>query len=171
VLHRITRDLALLLAPVLCYTADEVWPLVPGSAGSVHAGLFPEAEPSDVDVLARWEPLLAARAAATKALEEARAQKRIASSLEAQLELRGGASELEPLRRYEAQSGVFPGNLANLFIVSRVALSEARGPLSVGVERAPGRKCERCWTFSESVGALAAHPAVCERCAPVLEAL
>jgi isoleucyl-tRNA synthetase len=171
VLHRIAQDLTLLFAPVLCYTADEVWPLIPASAGSVHAGLFPEAEAADASVLAHWQPLLEARAVATKALEEARAQKQIAASLEAQLELRGSTEQLEPLRRYEALSRAFPGNLANLFIVSRVVLAEAPGPLTVAVARAPGRKCERCWTFSENVGALAAHPAVCERCAPVLEAM
>jgi isoleucyl-tRNA synthetase len=64
---------------------------------------------------------------------------------------------------------VFPGNLANLFIVSSVALQEGEGPLAVAVERAPGSKCERCWTYSENVGRLAVHPAVCERCAAVLE--
>jgi isoleucyl-tRNA synthetase len=171
VLHRIARDLTLLLAPVLPYTADEVWPLVPGATGPVHAGVFPEAEAADAAVLARWERILEARAVATKSLEEARAEKRIAAGLEAQLELRGSAEQLEPLRWYESLSRAFPGNLAGLFIVSRVALVEAPGALSVTVSRAPGRKCERCWTFSEKVGGLAAHPGVCERCAAVLEAL
>ena len=53
--------------------------------------------------------------------------------------------------------------------MSGVSLVEAEGPLAVTVERAPGGKCERCWTYSENVGRLAAHPAVCERCAAVLE--
>jgi isoleucyl-tRNA synthetase len=120
-------------------------------------------------VLARWSELLEARAAVTKALEEVRAAKRIASSLEARVELRGPAAVLAPLRRHDGQSSVFPGNLANLFIVSKVSLSEA-DVLSVAVDRAPGTKCERCWTYSENVGRQAAHPGVCERCAPVLEA-
>jgi isoleucyl-tRNA synthetase len=49
-----------------------------------------------------------------------------------------------------------------------VRLEEGEAPLQVAVEHAPGRKCERCWTWSEKVGTLAAHPAVCERCAEVL---
>jgi isoleucyl-tRNA synthetase len=82
--------------------------------------------------------------------------------------LRGPASALLPLRAHEAKSQVFPGNLANLFIVSAVRLEEAEAPLSVSVERAPGAKCERCWTWSKAVGTLAVHPGVCERCAEVL---
>jgi isoleucyl-tRNA synthetase len=63
---------------------------------------------------------------------------------------------------------VFPGNLANLFIVSEVRLEDADGPLEVRVEHAAGRKCERCWTWSARVGTLPAHPGVCERCNEVL---
>jgi isoleucyl-tRNA synthetase len=63
---------------------------------------------------------------------------------------------------------VFPGNLANLFIVSAVALEEADAPLAVSVAHAAGAKCERCWTWSPKVGSLPVHPGVCERCAEVL---
>jgi isoleucyl-tRNA synthetase len=171
VLHRIARDLALLLSPILPFTTDEVWPLVPGTAGSgpVHAGVFPPAETADEAVLARWEGLLEVRAAVTKALEEARSAKTIASSLEARVEISGTREALAPLRRHEEASTVFPGNLANLFIVSRVDLKESDGPTAVAVDRASGGKCERCWTWSERVGSLPVHNAVCERCAAVLE--
>jgi len=168
VLHRIARDLTLLMAPALPFTADEVWPLVPGSSGSVHTARFPEAEPADEAVLARWQGLLEVRAVVTKALEEARAQKRVAGSLEARVRLAAPEAALLPLREHEAKSASFPGNLANLFIVSRVELA-AGEPLAVAVEPAAGAKCERCWTFSENVGRLQAHAGVCERCAAVLE--
>jgi isoleucyl-tRNA synthetase len=168
VLYRIACDLTRLMAPLLPVTADEVWTLLPGvSSGTVHVERFPEAEASDETLLGTWETLSATRAVVTKALEEARAAGRIASSLEAQVRLRGGAAELAPLTRYD-ESGtiVFPGNLANLFIVSRVILETAEGPLSVDVTRAAGAKCERCWTYSEA--AATAVPAICERCADVL---
>jgi isoleucyl-tRNA synthetase len=168
VLVRLARDLALLLAPVLPFTADEVWPLIPGTSGPVHAALFPEAEAGDGANLERWSALLEARALVTKALEEARSARKIAASLEARVEVRGSAGQLAPLRGYEKESTVFPGNLANLFIVSRVDLAEGEGPLAVRVDRAPGLKCERCWTYSEKVGKLPIHPGVCERCAGVL---
>jgi isoleucyl-tRNA synthetase len=168
VLHRIARDLCLLLAPVLPFTTDEAWPMIPGEAeSSVHLALFPEREPVDEAVLARWAGLLDVRARATKALEEARDAKEVAASLEATVTVTGPAATIGPLREHEAASSVFPGNLANLFIVSRVRLEEAETPLQVAVERAPGAKCGRCWTFSEKVGTLD-EPEVCERCAEVL---
>jgi len=171
VLRRLCADLALLMAPVLPFTSDEVWERVPGAeGGSVHLAVFPAPERPDDALLARWAGLLEVRAAVTKALEEARADRRIASSLEARVVLRGGANVLAPLRRYEAGSTVFPGNLANLFIVSGVVMREGGAELGVEVDRAEGTKCERCWTYSASVGRLPAHPRVCERCAAVLEA-
>jgi isoleucyl-tRNA synthetase len=169
VLHRMVRDIALLLSPVLPFTADEVWPLVPGATeASVHLAVFPGREEPDQAVLERWSTLLEVRGAVTKALEEARNAKVCAASLEAQVTVKAPAATLTALRRHEEASRVFPGNLANLFIVSKVELEE--GPsLSVAVARATGAKCERCWTFSEAVGRLPVHPAVCERCASVLE--
>ncbi|MCG6920055.1 MAG: isoleucine--tRNA ligase [Acidobacteria bacterium] len=168
VLHRIARDLCLLLAPVLPFTTDEAWPMIPGVAeGSVHLALFPQRDGVDQAVLARWDDLLEVRAQATKALEEAREAKELAASLEARVTLTGPAAALGPLRAHEEASTVFPGNLANLLIVSAVQLAEGDGPLRVTVERAPGAKCARCWTFSQKVGTLD-PPEVCERCAEVL---
>jgi isoleucyl-tRNA synthetase len=169
VLHRIARDLCLLLAPVLPFTTDEAWPAIPGlPEPSVHVALFPVREPADDSLLSRWAGLLDVRAEVTKALEDARAAKQVAASLEAAVVLRGPAAALAPLRAHEAKGRVFPGNLANLFIVSAVRVEEGEAPLAVSVEHAAGRKCERCWTWSEAVGALPVHPGVCERCATVL---
>jgi isoleucyl-tRNA synthetase len=169
VLHRVARDLCLLLAPVLPFTADEAWPYVPGlPEASVHLALHPAREEADAGLLSRWAALLAVRAEVTRAIEEARAASLVAASLEAAVVLRGARKALEPLREHEEKARVFPGNLANLFIVSAVRLEEADGPLTVSVERAAGAKCGRCWTWSPAVGTLEAHPAVCERCAEVL---
>jgi isoleucyl-tRNA synthetase len=171
VLHRMAGDLARLMAPILPMTADEVWEAIPGQEGeSVHLALFPAVD-GPADERKGWPALLDARAAVTKALEEARAAKRIASSLEARVEVAAPPAVLAPLREYEKQGRSFPGNLASLFIVSGVTLTDSDGPLTVRVERARGAKCERCWTYSENVGKLPVHPAVCERCAEVLEGL
>ena len=90
VLHRIAGDLCLLLAPVLPFTTDEAWPFVPGrKETSVHLALFPAREPVDEGLLARWAGLLEVRAEVTKALEEARAAKQLAASLEGAVVLRG----------------------------------------------------------------------------------
>jgi isoleucyl-tRNA synthetase len=171
VLFRILEDVTRLMAPVLPFTADEVWGLVPGRAGeTVHTASFPAPEPVDEALVQLWQgTLVTARDLVLKKLEEARASKTIASGLEARVKLTGSAEALAPLRRYEEKSTVFPGNLANLFIVSGVTLAETSGPLAATVERAAGVKCERCWTYSEKVGQLQVHSGVCERCAAVLE--
>jgi isoleucyl-tRNA synthetase len=169
VLHRLARELCLLLAPVLPFTSDEAFSLLPGEApGSVHLALLPAREPDDAGLLARWAQLLDLRGEVTKALEEARAAKQLSGSLEARVVVRGPSKALAPLRAYEAQDGVFPGGLANLFIVSGVVLEETEGPLGISVAHAPGKKCERCWTWSEQVGRQGVHPGVCGRCAEVL---
>jgi isoleucyl-tRNA synthetase len=132
----------------------------------VHLSIFPE--PKEPGPTGDWPVLLDVRSVVTKALEEERAAKRIAGSLEARVVVRAPADVLARLRRHEEQSTVFPGNLANLFIVSQVTLAESDGPVTVEVARASGSRCERCWTYSENVGRLEIHPGVCERCAAVL---
>jgi isoleucyl-tRNA synthetase len=167
VLHRIARDLCRLLAPVLPFTTDEAWPLIPGTEEpSVHVALFPEREAGDEALIGRWAELLDVRAQVTKALEEARSARTLAASLEGRVTIRGPEAALRPLREHEAKGRVFPGNLANLFIVSAVRLEKGPAPLTVAVERAGGDKCERCWTFSERVAA--SSDGVCERCTEVL---
>ena len=147
--------------------ADEVWAQVPGRpTDSVHLAIFPE--PKDPGPTGDWPSLLEVRSVVTKALEEERAAKRIAGSLEARVVVRAPREIMGQLRRHEEQSTVFPGNLANLFIVSGVALEESEGPVTVEVFRAEGSRCERCWTYSENVGRLGIHSGVCERCAAVL---
>ncbi len=169
VLQRIALDLARLMAPGLPFTSDEVWAFIPGrDCESVHMAVFPKPGPADEALLASWQTLLEVRAAVTKALEEARAQKQIAASLESRITLTAPAQVQRALLAHDAAGGVFPGPLASLFIVSQVALADGGGQLSVLVARAAGAKCERCWTYSEKVGKLAAHPGVCERCAEVL---
>jgi isoleucyl-tRNA synthetase len=175
VLYRLVRDLPRLFAPVLPMTADEVWRWVPKQReSSVHLALFPEKEIGDKDVIDRWQRgLFPMRDAVLKVLEEARAAKRITASLEAEVHIEAPSSVLAPLQAYEEQSRFFPGNLANLFIVSGVYLRPGAGSAEgakIEVRPAAGKKCERCWTYSTKVGERPVHPGVCPRCADVLEA-
>jgi len=168
-LYRIACDLTRLMAPIMPMTADEVWALLPGAAAtSVHVERFPADEAPDEALLSTWETLSATRSLVTKALEQTRAAGDIAASLEARVRITGRESELTPLRRYEQEGHVFPGNLANLFIVSRVDLEVVDAAISIDVARAPGAKCERCWTYFEA--ATRSEPAVCPRCSSALEA-
>ncbi len=176
--YRIADALVRLLAPVLVFTAEEIWkhmPRRPGEPESVHMALFPKAEELHAGLSegrgADWNTLLSVRAEVLKALEQARNSKLIGGSLEARVVLGADGELAALLSRYTAW-------LPALFIVSQVALSRdglagaaptALHGLSVKVERADGTKCERCWNYSVRVGESSTHPTVCERCVAALE--
>jgi isoleucyl-tRNA synthetase len=169
--------LARLMAPVLTFTAEEAWRHVPGArAESVHLERFPEAPREWLDdaLKQQWDRLLEVRREVAKALETARAQKLIGSGLEARVRILSAPEDLPELLARKREL------LATLFIVSRVDLVENGGRASVvyesqdipglviGVDRAPGEKCERCWTRTEEVGRDAGHPTLCARCVRVV---
>jgi isoleucyl-tRNA synthetase len=168
-----------LMAPILTFTAEEVWRLLPGAhAESVHLERFPEVplEWLDDRLKGEWDRLLEVRREVAKALETTRAQKKIGSGLEASVWVVAAPEDLPALLRAKATE------LPALFIVSEVRLFEtppadvllpptesAEIPgLTIAVDRAPGRKCERCWKYSRRVGEDAEHPGLCERCAPIV---
>ncbi len=174
----IGETLVRLLAPIMSFTCDELWPYLPKQADrpeSVALALFPGNE----DILGRgvdaqdstqeseWATLRAVREEVLKALEEARTAKLIGTGLEAQVKLNVAQPALDVLTRHAEQ-------LRYLFIVSHVTVEpgeSANGAsgVKVQVSRADGKKCERCWNFSTRVGEDADFPTVCERCAPVLK--
>ncbi|HEX7174796.1 MAG TPA: class I tRNA ligase family protein, partial [Pyrinomonadaceae bacterium] len=168
-LYRIADALARLLAPILVYTADEIWENLPADESrpvSVHLAEFPEkCETRDDELMERWTRLFEVRDMVLPKLEEARTAKLIGSSLEARVVLSAGESpELRDLlERYSDE-------LRYLFIVSEVELEEptAGELLSVRVERARGEKCERCWNYSVRVGESERYPTACERCVEAL---
>jgi isoleucyl-tRNA synthetase len=161
-LYRITYALVRLLAPLLAFTAEEIWSYLrkPGDAPeSVHAALFPEPDeltggmtPEQRGRLKNWDRLMQVRDEVLKVLADARDVKKIiGSSLEARVRL---ASE-PLLEEYAA-------DLPALFIVSEVALDGAvAGPT---VERASGQKCERCWKYLHDVGTDTEFPGICGAC-------
>jgi isoleucyl-tRNA synthetase len=168
VLFRLAHDLTRLMAPVLCFTAEEVWQELEALEGrarwessTVHAETFPEplAAADDPELLARWERLLGMREHVWKALEEARVAKTIGGSLEARVAITASPEDVAFLRS-------FGDELRFLFLTSEVELREGSAPgLSVGVERARGRKCARCWSYTTDVGSDPGVPEVCARCA------
>jgi isoleucyl-tRNA synthetase len=168
-------DLSRLAAPVMCFTAEEVWQELETLHGrerlagsTVHAQRFPEGalDPEDPGLIARWERLLDVREEVSRALESARAEKRIGTALEAKLRIEAP----DALRGFLESFG--PG-LRFLFITSGVefgpagprALRSERHPgLAVEVLRADGSKCERCWNYVADVGLDPELPGVCGRC-------
>jgi isoleucyl-tRNA synthetase len=167
--HRIAHALVRLLAPILVFTAEEVWkhlPRPPAEPASVHLARLPEpaelATGLPAEQAADWARLLEVRAGVLKALEQARNEKRIAGSLEAKVTLGADGPLGSLLERYRAW-------LPAVFIVSQVELD--RGSDGVRVERAGGARCERCWNYSTRVGESPDYPTVCERCVEALEEL
>ncbi len=162
VMHTVADTLARLLAPILAHTAEEVWDYlkIPDKAESVHLADFPTAGDVNTELLARWEPLLAARETVKKALEEGRQAGKIGNPLEARVTLTADAPTFTALSPYA-------NLLPTVFLVSQVELKQAAGENVAGVEVGPseGVKCARCWLIKTDVGANGAYPDLCERCA------
>jgi isoleucyl-tRNA synthetase len=168
-LLKIADALARMLAPILVFTADEIWENLPADTARpafVHLGLLPEEKgQSDHSLLANWEKLFEIRDDVLHSLEEARVAKQIGSSLEARLEIAAAGESYALLTRYRDE-------LRYLFIVSQVdVLSSDEGASGVVVKVLPaeGKKCERCWNYSTRVGESIRYPTVCERCVTALE--
>jgi isoleucyl-tRNA synthetase len=166
-LHKIADSLARLLAPILVFTADEIWENLPAAKeaeASVHLTIFPAASGEEnATLLQNWTALFAIRDEVLRSLEVARTAKQIGSSLEAKVTLTASGKTLELLQQYDA-------DLRYLFIVSQVELvAGSDSDVSIAVSAAEGQKCERCWNYSTRVGESEKYPTVCERCVAALD--
>ena len=174
VIYRILDTLTLLVAPILAFTSDEIWQFMPHSADrdarNVMFNDMPEAtENVDSELLARWEKIHAVRDDVKKALELARSDKVIGASLDASVTIFADGETYEFLSYI---GDILPGVL----IVSDLAINkggegEFKGEqdFSVTVKHAEGKKCARCWAYSNTVGTVSGSEDICERCARVLE--
>jgi len=166
VLWQITEALTRLVAPILSFTADEVWeylPKVPGREESVHLALFPKPEAifaSDpAPVIEEWKQIFAVRDEALRVLEEARQAKRIGKGLEADVEIAATGPLLQLLLHHAA-------GLKEIINVSaaRVVEGSTDVPLAVAALPASGHKCARCWNFMPEVSNYGIWQNVCTRC-------
>jgi isoleucyl-tRNA synthetase len=158
VLYECLRAIATLAAPILCFTAEDIWKYMPRRAGdpdSVHLATFPAPGQADPEIVRELQVVLAWRERVTKALEPFRAAKN--KSVDARVVLRAGADR--------AILDKYAGELADLFIVSGVEI--AAGDDTVAVEPHPGPRCERCWKRFDQLAA--EPPDVCARCASALQ--
>jgi isoleucyl-tRNA synthetase len=158
-----------LLAPLMSFTAEEVWGHM-GRAESVHLAYFPEPAELTAGIegearkrTANWDRLMEVRDSVLKSLETARNEKLIGAPLEARLLLSANGDLHSLLEQYA-------GQLPALFIVSQVDLDRASGEgLRVKVERAAGQKCERCWKYTTDVGSHPKFPTVCKACGDAID--
>ena len=163
VLYAILSKSVRLFAPILSFTAEEIYDNMPyEDAESVHLLDFPEKNViEDAALEAKWDKLLEVRDDVNKALEESRNEKVIGKSLEAAVEIYSNDSEV-----VELLNSV--DNLHQLFIVSSVEVKENDGATydlaTVKVTKAQGHRCERCWNIVEEV----TEESLCHRCHGIL---
>jgi len=186
VLWQITETLVRLVAPILSFTADEVWeylPAVEGRDPSVHLALFPKPEevfsqePSAL--LEEWKKLFEIRDAALRLLEQERQAKRIGKGLEADVLIETSGEALSVLQRYLPSAS----DLKEFFNVSAVQVKEFNyenfdirtrnseqilpslgGRVEMRAVPASGHKCARCWNFMPAVSPYGIWQNVCTRC-------
>ncbi|HXS12130.1 MAG TPA: isoleucine--tRNA ligase [Acidobacteriaceae bacterium] len=177
-LWRIAEALTRLIAPILSFTADEVWqhlPALEGREPSVHLALFPDVAdivPGRVAGLEEdWAQLLRIRELVNIELEILRANKSIGKGLDAAVTVivTEGSDEGMILRRYEDALPEFL-NVSQVTVQS-VDATQNSSALIIRAEIAAGSKCERCWRVVPDVGSDARWPSVCSRCAEALDAI
>ncbi|HWP92766.1 MAG TPA: isoleucine--tRNA ligase [Thermodesulfobacteriota bacterium] len=170
-IYIILDSLARLSAPVLSFTADEVWRYTPGEkTESVHLTTFPKPEFMDSAIEEKWNKLLLLRDDILKALEIPRKNKFIGSSLDAGV----GIYAKGDTREFIAENLEL---LKTLAIVSHMELLDESPEdasynfesadipgVILAVTKAPGEKCERCWNYRTTVGVDPDYPFICDRC-------
>ena len=173
-MYEILSALVRIMAPMTCFTAEEIWKYMPHRKGenleSVMLNFYPKThkEWENEELERKWAKLIGYREEISKALEVARANKEIGLSLEAKVEI---FAEGEDYRFLAGKEEL----LKEICIVSDVKISENRRNedeevgIGVKVSKADGEKCERCWSYSETVGQNSKYPHICAKCISNLE--
>lgn len=157
-LWHITQTFAKLMAPILSFTAEEVWQAITGDADDsimLHTWQPLPVLADEGALLDKWSKIRVYRADVTRALEELRIEGKIGSSLQAEVALHADGEKYDILAS-------LANDLRFVFICSKTTL--VRGEDSVECAPLSHAKCERCWHVREDVGADPAHPEICGRC-------
>ncbi len=171
-MYEILDSLVKILAPMTCFTAEEIWNAMPHreneNVESVMLTDYPKFKPEyeNKELEERWNKIIDLKEEVSKKLEEARMEKVIGHSLNAKVTLYTNDDKYEQLMK-DADL------LATVFIVSKVEVEnnkrEEDNEIGIKVEVADGEKCERCWMYSDTVGKDHTHPTLCKRCIDNLE--
>ncbi len=180
VMYEIILALVKMLTPILAFTSEEIWEHLPHESDlpSVQLAGWPQFESRylDPELEKKWDKFLQVRDFVAKPLEEARQNKLIGNSLDAQVQLYADSDWYDFL---VAEQEIW----ATLFITSDVVLnklatvpdgaysSDELPGLAVVIGRAPGEKCARCWMYATSTGENKEHATLCARCVQVVESL
>ncbi|MDI6602194.1 MAG: isoleucine--tRNA ligase [Thermoanaerobacteraceae bacterium] len=172
-MYIILNDIIKLLTPVLSFTAEEVWSYIPHkeeeNCVSIQLADWPEPNKKyiNLELESKWSRLMDIRSEVTKAIEIARNDKVIGHSLNAEVILYP-SDNIKDIIEY------FKDQLDTIFIVSKVTVENFNSAredityetenLKVKIQQAPGKKCSRCWVYSETVGQNPEHPELCQKC-------
>jgi isoleucyl-tRNA synthetase len=171
VLYHILKGLCQMLSPILAFTADEAWELLPGEKEvSIHLSAWPESSSSLIADDERWSVgiaragLFETRKLALSELEKARQAKLIGKALEAKVTI-----TLEDDELARANVAYSKDDIQEMLNVSQLEVVFAKKSAGVNlpsviVKHADGQKCERCWHWETDVGSNPEHPTICGRC-------
>ncbi len=177
VMYRILDSLVRIMAPVMIFTAEEIWkhmPKVADGTESVHLTQMPVFDKNlcDETLATTWEKILSVRREVTKALEVARAEKKIGHPLDAELTLWCSDALADFLSPYgEELRSIFITSMARIAEESQKvadAMETEMPGLAISVARSSAEKCQRCWVYDPTVGKDPAQPEICERCRTAL---
>ena len=176
-MYEILSGLVRILAPITCFTAEEIWKYMKHKKGestvSVMLEYYPKVNPKwDDKVLdAKWDKIIDVKEAVAKVLEEARAEKKIGLSLEASVTITADGKDYEFLNEEKDL-------LKDVCIVSELLVEKGKPvnkadiksfELEATVKEAEGEKCSRCWMITKDVNSVSTYPGVCKRCGSNLE--
>ena len=171
-MYKILSVLVRMLAPLVCFTAEEIWEFMPHKNGenseSVMLAKWPEINEkyNNEQLDEKWSKIIGLKEEVAKKLEIARTEKVIGHSLNAKVTLYAEDETLEFLKQVEKE-------LQTVFIVSDLEIQEERRTddikVVIKVEIAEGEKCERCWMYSKTVGKDKENPTICHRCSETLK--
>jgi len=173
-MYEILSSLVRILAPMTCFTAEEIWKYMPHKDGenaeSVMLDYYPKinAKHENEALELKWERLIRIKDAVAKSLEKARTEKKIGLSLEAKVILYAESEEYDFIKDKAAL-------LKDICMVSQLEISENRRnqdeevDIGIEVQKADGQKCERCWQYSQTVGNDKNNPTLCHECIEALK--
>ena len=159
-IFHITHSLMRLMAPVLSFTADEIWQiLMPQSDEHIFMDEWYDLPPHDLNArkLLAWEHIIHVRAIANKKIEELREKGLVGSSLQAEIDIFASGDIYQSL-------SILHEDLKFAMITSHAKLHERQGDLHIDVRASEHKKCDRCWHYREEVGSHHEHPTICNRC-------
>jgi isoleucyl-tRNA synthetase len=159
-IFHITHSLMRLMAPVLSFTADEIWQiLMPQSDELVFMDTWYDIPAHELNAreLLAWEHIIHVRAIANKKIEELREKGLVGSSLQSEIDIYASGDIYQSL-------SLLHEDLKFAMITSHAKLHERQGDLHIDVRASEHKKCDRCWHYREEVGSHHEHPTICNRC-------